>query len=210
MSGEYGETGARRYRKRRRAEQERQTRARITKAAVRLHGTLGPARTTVSGVAREAGVQRATVYRHFPDEASLFAACSAHYWAANPAPDPATWSSILDPEARLRHALREVYAFFRRTEGMLEKTSRDAPLVAAMAAPIAEFRGYLNTVTAAIVAGRQERGKARRRVEAALGHAVSFSTWQSLVRQQGLEDAAAVEMMAALVEAAGGVGPTRG
>jgi AcrR family transcriptional regulator len=210
MSGERSETGARTYRKRRRAEQERRTRERITEAAVRLHGTLGPARTTISGVAREAGVQRATVYRHFPDELSLFAACTAHYWATNPMPDPAAWSAISDSEARLRHALGEMYAFFRRAEGMLEKTSRDAPLVEAMARPVAEFRGYLTGAAAAIIAGRPERGEARRRVQAAVGHAVSFGTWQSLVRQQGLEDAEAVAVMAALVESAGGARPTKG
>jgi AcrR family transcriptional regulator len=210
MSGERNETGARIYRKRRRAEQERQTRERITEAAVRLHGTLGPARTTVSGVAKEAGVQRATVYRHFPDELSLFAACTAHYWATNPMPDPAAWSAISDSEVRLRHALGEMYAFFRRAEGMLEKTSRDAPLVEAMARPVTEFRGYLSAAGAAIIAGRPERGEARRRVQAAVGHAVSFGTWQSLVRQQGLEDAEAVAVMAALVESAGGARPTKG
>jgi AcrR family transcriptional regulator len=210
MSGEHDKTGTRRYRKRRRAEQERQTRERITEAAVRLHGTVGPARTTVSGVAKEAGVQRATVYRHFPDEVSLFAACSAHYWATNPTPDPGAWSSISDPEARLRHALGEMYAFFRRAEGMLEKTSRDAPLVEAMARPVAEFRGYLDAAAAAIFAGRPERGEARRRVQAAVGHAVAFPTWQSLVRQHGLEDFEAVAMMAALVESAGGARPAKG
>ena len=208
MSSEL-KTEARRYRKRRRAEQERQTRERITEAAVRLHGSVGPARTTVSGVAKEAGVQRATVYRHFPDEASLFAACSAHYWAGNPPPDPGAWSSISDPEARLRRALDEMYAFYGRTEGMLEKTSRDAPLVAAMARPVAAFRAYLEAVIATMVAGRPERGQARRRVIAAAGHAVSFPTWQSLVRQQGLDDAEAVAMMAALVESAGGARPRR-
>ena len=210
MSGERGKNGARTYRKRRRAEQERRTRERITEAAVRLHGTVGPARTTVSGVAKEAGVQRATVYRHFPDEVSLFAACSAHYWATNPMPDPGAWSSISDPEARLRHALGEMYAFFRRAEGMLEKTSRDAPLVEAMARPVAEFRGYLDAAAAAIIAGRPERGEARRRVQAAVGHAVTFPTWQSLVRQQGLEDVEAVAMMAALVDSAGGARPAKG
>jgi AcrR family transcriptional regulator len=210
MSGEHGKTGARKYRKRRRAEQERRTRERITEAAVRLHGSLGPARTTVSGVAEEAGVQRATVYRHFPDEVSLFAACTAHYWATNPMPDPGAWSSIADPEARLRHALSEIYAFFRRTEGMLEKTSRDAPLVEAMARSVAEFRGYLDAAAAGIIAGRPERGEARRRVQAVVGHAVSFPTWQSLVRQQGLDDAEAVAVIAALVESAGGARPTKG
>ncbi len=176
---------------------------------MRLHGTVGPARTTVSGVAREAGVQRATVYRHFPDEVSLFAACSAHYWAGNPMPDPVTWSTIAGSGTRLRHALGEMYAFFRRTEGMLEKTNRDAPLIEAMAKPVAEFRRYLDTAAAAIVAGRPERGRARRRVQAAVGHAISFPTWQSLVRQQGLEDAEAVSVMAAMVESAGGARPPR-
>lgn len=207
MSNEPQEPGARKYRKARRAEQERLTRQRITEAAVRLHGSVGPARTTVSGVAKEAGVQRATVYRHFPDERSLFAACSAHYWATNPMPDPSAWSAISDPAARLRHALGGLYEFFRRNEGMLEKTSRDAPLVEAMARPVAEFGGYLNAAAAAIIAGRPERGKARRRVQAGVGHAVSFPTWQSLVRGQGLEQAEAVAMMAALVESAGGARP---
>jgi len=210
MTNERGKTGARKYRKRRRAEQERRTRERITEATVMLHGSVGPARTTVSGVAKEAGVQRATVYRHFPDEVSLFAACTAHYWAANPMPDPVAWSTISGSEARLRYALGEIYAFFRRTEGMLEKTSRDAPLVEAMARPVAEFRGYLNAAAAAIIAGRPERGEARRRVQAAIGHAVSFPTWQSLVRQQGLEEAEAVAVMAALVESAGGARPAKG
>src|SRR5688500_11763071 len=137
-------TETRKYEKRRRAEQEERTRLRITEAAVKLHGTVGPAQTTVSGVAREADVQRATVYRHFPDEASLFAACSAHYWSANPQPDPAVWAAIGDPGERVRTALGELYPFFRRTEGMLEKVRRDAGLVEGMAGPAAAFRAYVD------------------------------------------------------------------
>lgn len=207
MPNESAETTARRYRKRRRAEQELETRERITEAAVKLHGSVGPARTTVSGVAKEAGVQRATVYRHFPDEESLFAACSSHFWAAHPPPDPATWSAIGDPAVRLRTALADLYALYGQTESMLEKTSRDAPLVPAMAAAAGAFRAYLDAAVGAIVAGRPERGRARRRVRAAVGHAISFPTWQSLVRVQGLSDAEAVELMAAAVEAAGGLRP---
>jgi AcrR family transcriptional regulator len=197
------ENTPRRYRKRRRAEQEQRTRERITEAAVRLHGTLGPARTTVSAIAEEAGVQRATVYRHFPDEESLFAACSAHYWAQHPLPDPAQWAAIGDPAERLRTALGELYALFRRTEPMLEKTGRDAPLVEAMAAPASAFRDYLEAVVDTILRARPERGRARRRARAAIGHAVSFATWRSLVREQGLADDEAVVLMAALVESAG-------
>jgi AcrR family transcriptional regulator len=203
MSNEPRRDGSRRYRKRRRAEQERRTRERITEAAVRLHGTVGPSRTTFSGVAREAGVQRATVYRYFPDEATLFDACSAHYLAANPPPDPASWSAVPDPGERLRRALRDLYAFFRRTERMLENISRDAALVESLETSVAQFRAYLEAVATAIVAGRPERGGARRRVQAAVGHAVSFPTWQSLVREQGLNDAEAAALMVALVESAG-------
>ena len=207
MTNESTKTTGRSYRKRRRAEQERQTRERITEAAVKLHGSVGPALTTVSGVAREAGVQRATVYRHFPDEASLFAACSAHYWQAHPLPDPAEWSAISDPAVRLRAALGELYALFGRTEEMLEKTSRDAPLVPAMSAASGAFLAYLELAVDAIVAGRPERGRARRRVRAAVGHAIGFPTWQSLVRRQGLTDAEAIALMAEMVGAAGAVRP---
>ena len=103
-------TRKRAYRKRRRAEQEEETRLRITEAAVDLHGSVGPARTTVSAIAERAGVQRATVYRHFPDEEALFAACSSHWAALNPPPDPAAWAEIADPDERLRRALSELYS----------------------------------------------------------------------------------------------------
>lgn len=203
MANETSDNGSRRYRKRRRAEQERQTRQRIVEAAVKLHGTVGPARTTVSGVAGEAGVQRATVYRHFPDEESLFAACSAHYWQSHPRPDPEAWAAIEDPAERLRAGLGELYGWYGETEEMLDRTGRDIELVPAMQGPAAEFLGYLVGLVAVLDAGRPERGRARERVRAALGHAVTFTTWQSLVRGQGLEEAEAIALMAALVEAAG-------
>jgi AcrR family transcriptional regulator len=193
----------RRYTKRRRAAAEQKTRQRITEAAVELHGTVGPARTTISAIADRAGVQRATVYRHFPDEETLFEACSGHYAAMNPPPDPTPWGAIADPAARLRHALTEIYAFYDRTEAMIENVTRDIPFVPGMAKPVARRRAYLEAAIEAIVSGRPERGHARRRVKAAVGHATSFATWQSLVRQQGVDDSEAVAMMAAMVEASG-------
>src|SRR5688500_7042467 len=175
MANESTKAKERTYRKRVRAEQEEATRERITEAAVKLHGSIGPARTTVSGVAREAGVQRATVYRHFPDEESLFAACSAHFWATHPMPSPEEWSTIADPASRLRQALGELYELYGRTEAMLEKTGRDADRVEAMAKPVAAFRAYLGTVVDTLISGRPERGRPRARVRAAIGHAVAFS-----------------------------------
>src|SRR3954470_17045673 len=116
----------RQYRMKRRAEQEAETRLRITESAVDLHGTLGPANTSVSAVAEHAGVRRSTVYRHFPDERALFGACSAHWAASNPPPDIGRWGSIADPEERLRVALAELYAFYRQARGMLERLLRGA------------------------------------------------------------------------------------
>src|SRR6185437_2775166 len=106
------------YRMTRRAQLEEQTRRRITESTVALHEEVGPAQTSISAIADRAGVRRSTVYRHFPDEASLFAACSSHWRAANPVPEPAGWAAVADPEARLRRALEELYAHYRRTERM--------------------------------------------------------------------------------------------
>jgi AcrR family transcriptional regulator len=200
MSTEVTSAKTRRYRKRLRAEHERRTRQAITEAAVKLHGTVGPARTTVSGVADEAGVQRATVYRHFPDEASLFQACSSHYASQHPPPDPSAWTQIRDPGQRLRRALTDVYRWWDETEDMMSLVIRDAPVVASMSAPVEAGRAYLDELRRTLLRGRRERAKARPRASAAIGHALAFSTWQSLVSEQGLTNAEAVDLMAEMVE----------
>ena len=192
------------YRMRRRAELQEQTRLRITEAAVELHGTVGPARTSVTAVAERAGVERATVYRHFPDERALFLACSGHWRAANPAPDPAAWAAVADPDVRLRQALAELYAYYGRTEQMLANLHRDERVVPMVAELMAGgFRARLGALRDALMHGRDERGRARRDVRAALGHAIAFTTWSSLVRAEGLDDAQAVRLMCGLVAAAG-------
>src|SRR5476651_279515 len=113
------------YRMTRRAESEQQTGLRIVESAVALHETVGPSRTSISAVAAHAGVRRSTVYRHFPDEAALFDACTAHWAAANPPPDLLKWSTIESPDVRLQEALAELYAFYRQTEPMLDNLFRD-------------------------------------------------------------------------------------
>jgi AcrR family transcriptional regulator len=156
----------------------------------------------VSAVAKKAGVQRATVYRHFPDEEALFAACSAHWAALHPPPDATRWAEIADPDERLRTALAELYAWYVGTEQMLENTSRDAPRVPAMAGAVKAFRAFYDIAADALMTGRRERGRRRERVRAAIGHALAFETWRSLVREQGLEADEAVGLMAELVAAA--------
>jgi AcrR family transcriptional regulator len=188
------------YRMSRRAELEEQTRRRITESAVALHEELGPARTPITAVAERAGVRRSTVYRHFPDEEALFAACSSHWRAANPPPDPRTWAAIEDPAERTETALRELYAFYGRTEGMYTSLLRDEPLVPIVQRLLADFYGYLRAIQDVLLTGRRLRGRAARRTQAAIGHALAFPTWRSLTRDQGLTDADAVALMCALVE----------
>lgn len=195
------------YRMTRRAELEEQTRRRITESTVALHEELGPARTSISAVAERAGVRRSTVYRHFPDEETLFAACSSHWRAANPPPDPRAWAAIEDPGKRTETALRELYAFYGRTEGMYTSLLRDEPLVPIIQGLLGDFYGYLRAIQDILMADRKLRGRAARRTRAAIGHALAFPTWRSLTSEQGLGDGDAVALMCALVEGSAAARP---
>jgi AcrR family transcriptional regulator len=194
------------YRMKRRAELEEQTRRRITESAVALHEELGPAQTSISAIADRAGVRRSTVYRHFPDEESLFAACSSHWRAENPPPDPRAWSSIEDPAERTRAALRELYAFYGHTEAMYDSLLRDEPLVPAVQRRLRDFYGYLGSIRDDLAGGRGLRGRRAQYVRAAIGHALAFPTWRSLTREQALGNEDAVELMCRLVEDAASAG----
>jgi AcrR family transcriptional regulator len=186
------------YRMKKRAEAEEATRRRITESAVHLHGTLGPAHTTVSALAEHAGVRRSTVYRHFPDEATLFAACTAHWAAANPVPDIGAWAGIEDPAERVRAALGALYPYYRGTARMIENLIRDEPLSEVVRENFAGYHQYLAAARETLMRGRRSRGRARTRERAAIGHALAFATWRSLALDEGLDDAQAVELMARL------------
>ncbi len=177
------------YEKRRRAESEQETRRRITEATVELHRTVGPARTTISAVAQRAGVQRATVYRHFPEDADLFAACSAHWIALHPYPAPDAWPAIGPARKRTRTALGELYAYYRSVEPLLANVRRDAQLLPALRAAMAGAGRYFAAVED-ILAADWEGDEARRR--AALALALDFATWQTLTARLSDDDAAQV------------------
>ncbi len=190
------------YRKQRRAEQEEETRRRITESAVELHGSLGPARTSIVAIAEHAGVRRSTVYRHFPDEEALFSACSSHWAAENPPPDLERWKAIEEPGERLRTALGELYAYYRNTESMMEKVLRDEARMPVLTQMLGPFRAYLEAARETLMEGRGVAGEDRDLVLAAIGHALSFSTWRSLAREQGLTNFETVGLMRAFAEAA--------
>jgi AcrR family transcriptional regulator len=189
----------RKYDMKRRAKRQEETRRRIVEATVELHETVGMARTTISAIAEKAGVERLTVYRHFPDERALFTACGGHWSAANPPPDPASWTQIADPEERLRSALAEVYVYHRRTEPMMSNVVRDVEvhsLTREMAEPYYQLFEQMRYVLATGWGVENERLPL---LLATLGHALDFQTWRSLVRQQGLDDEQAVEVMMGMV-----------
>lgn len=194
--------GRRPYRMKERARRLEETRLRITEALVDLHRTVGPARTTVTDVARRAGVRRMTVYNHFPTELEMIGACSSHWAAQNPPPDAERWARIEDPEARLMVALDEMYRYYRGAGDMLGKVLRDEPLVP----PLAEIMGQvwwpmIDAMVSTLAAGRRLRGSRRTEVEAALRLAIDFWTWRTLTRS-GLTDERAAEIAARMVEAA--------
>jgi AcrR family transcriptional regulator len=189
----------RKYEMKRRARRQEETRQRITEAAVELHQALGPANTTISAIAERAGVQRLTVYRHFPDERALLSACSSHYEAANPPPDADLWTAIPDPEKRLRRALAETYAYHRRTEPMMTKVLRDAQIHAPTFEVTVRYLQHWDRARYALVTGWGAEDQRLKRLLAALGHALDFWTWRSLVHEQGLTDEEAIELMVGMV-----------
>jgi AcrR family transcriptional regulator len=189
----------RKYEQRLRAERQDETRRRITEATATLHQEIGPAQTTISAIAERAGVERLTVYRHFPDEGELLQACQQHFRAQHPLPDPALWADIGDPAERLRIALVALYAYYRDTEAMTANILRDAPLVPGLAAILAGRNAYFAALHAALASEWNVAGKAQEMLSAAIGHTLDFETWRSLARRQRLSDEQAVALMLQLV-----------
>jgi AcrR family transcriptional regulator len=194
------EISKRPYRLKKRAEAMSDTRQRITEAAMELHGTLGPARTTVSAVAERAGVQRHTVYRHFPTDDDLFAACSAHFDELHPWPDTETWRREADPPRRLELALGELYEFYATTAGMWANILRDAELVPAIPRALAPFERQLDEMAELLASGWGARGARRALLKAAIRHAIDLRTWQSLVERSGMTASEGARLMRALAE----------
>ena len=187
----------REYRKNKRADKEEETRQRIVEAAVALHQAVGADAATVTASAERAGVGRVTLYRHFPDERTLYSACTGHYFRQNPPPDPQPWAKIADPDQRARTALAELYAFYGRTEKMLWRAEHDAATYPVLAELMQPFIQYLDGVRDLLLAGRGEADDPR--IRAAAGHAVAFSTWHSLARGQALADDDVIALILRLI-----------
>ncbi len=179
-------TAKRHYVLRARADQVAETRERIIAAIMELHQEIGPRKTTVSAIADRAGVERLTVYRHFQDEASMFAACSHRYLELNPPPNPAAWAGETEPVDKTRRGLAELYAFFSRTSPMFEKVYRDVGEYAALKGIMDQFDSHLRNL-ADDLAAAWPRDKAAERRRVILRHATKFATWQSFAAE-GIDD----------------------
>ena len=183
------------YRMGRRAEQVDQTRRRIIEAAVRLHTSVGPAGTTISLLAEEAGVTRVTVYQHFGDADELFAACTAHWMGQHPPPDPGSWRTASTVEDRARLAIGELYAWYGRNGDDLYPINRDVASIPPLARAARAAHEQLRIDAVVGSTGRKV-------LRAAVAHALSFWTWHSLVVEQGVRRSDAVDLAATFVKAA--------
>jgi AcrR family transcriptional regulator len=197
------------YELKKRAERQQETRRRIVEAAMALHGELGPARTSISAIAERAGVQRHTVYSHFPEELELLRACSGLDLERTPPPDPELFAQVEAGPDRLRAGLAALYAYYARHEPMLANVLRDLEVDETTRQVAYErlgpFEARLHEVLADGLPGS----------DAALGVVTSFWSWRTL-RDHGLDRAAAAETAATMVLGAvrggssGGSTPARG
>ena len=190
---------ARTYTLKQRAENQIATRRKIVEAAVDLHTTVGPAHTTDLAIAERAGVTRRTFYRHFPDEVSLFHACTSHVLEKWPGPNSSAWRQITKPEERLATALRDLYAFYRTAGPGLAVIQRDSSLLRPGLIPRPGRADLMRDLNNVLVDGWRAQGRRRHLIRGAITHATSVATWHSLVVQQKLSAEEAVRLLAAMV-----------
>ncbi|CAN5843864.1 hypothetical protein BH23GEM8_BH23GEM8_10770 [soil metagenome] len=189
------------YTLRERALQQDKTRKRIVEATAALHAEIGPAATTVSAIAERAGVQRLTVYRHFPDDAVLFQACGALFDERVPAPDPALWNRVEDPAERVRTALTALYRYYEAGAPMMAHVLRDAERVPVLQDVLESTARYMTTMAADLAAGWHVGPESRMLFDAALTLSLDFWSWRSLA-DSGVASADAASLMTRVLEAA--------
>lgn len=181
------------YRMNRRATSQEETRQKIVEATMRLHEEVGPRNTTISAIAERAGVQRLTVYRHFPDDTAVFQACTSHWLELNPPPDPAGWAEIEDPLERFRAAVASFYAYFSHTRRMWTVSFRDVAEVPALQQPMADVAAFLGGV-AADLASAFGKAADKDHIAPTIRHALHFLTWAEL-EEQGLPNDRKIDLV---------------
>lgn len=189
----------RKYNKSLRAEQQGETRERIIEALMELHEELGPANTSIKAIAEKAGVQRLTVYRHFPDEMSMFQACTSQWFELHPPPSIGEWAELENASERSVTALLAFYRYYRRTEKMWNVSYRDLDKVEALRGPMSQFEAYLDQVCDDLVKAWKQTRNTKKLLQVTLRHALRFSTWQSL-KNAKLKDENIMELVITWLE----------
>lgn len=189
----------RKYELKKRAERQAETRQRILEAAIHLHETVGAHGATISAIAQQAGVERLTVYRHFPDERSLVSACTSHYFAQHPPPDTEQWRKIVEAELCLRTALAEIYIYYRQTEAMMDSIYRNVAVVPLLQELLEPFFMKWDAVTDMLVGKFTADKDQSTLLRPVIALAIHFQTWRTLIHEQGLEDDQAVEVMVKMI-----------
>ncbi len=174
----------RKYTNTRRAEQQEQTRERIVGAVMALHEKLGPANTSIKAIAEKAGVQRLTVYRYFPDDDSLFQACTSEWFKLHPPPDITEWADIEDAGRHSTAVLLAFYRYYRKTEKMWKGAYRDVEEIKALKKPMGMFEGYLDQVRDEMLKRWKAKGKRKQQLSTTLRHCLRFTSWESLKREK--------------------------
>jgi AcrR family transcriptional regulator len=177
------EMAKRQYKMRQRAEEQERTRQTIVEATAELHGSVGPKNTSISAIAKKAGVQRLTVYRHFPTEEALFHACTSHWLSENPPPAIEAWAGEETASGRTRRALGAIYDYYQQTNAMWRLSYRDLDQVPALRAPMEAFHDYLGEIRDDLLSFWQPKGRKSPALRATIWHALTFTTWASLAEQ---------------------------
>jgi AcrR family transcriptional regulator len=171
-----------------------ETRQRIVEAIVALHEEVGPRNTTIKGIAERAGVERLTVYRHFPDDKALYEACASCWLERHPPPDPAKWVERVEAEEVTREAFEAINGYYRKGAPMLKQIYRDVGDIPELAAASSGFQGYLDAIATDLENRWLEEGKScREEIRSTIVHCLDFTTWESLERC-GLSDTGKSEL----------------
>lgn len=184
----------RKYKQNTRAEQAQETREKIVAAAVKLHEALGPANTSIKAIAETAGVQRLTVYRHFPDDVSLFEACTSHWFGLHPPPPVADVDDPIDPQRQTEKTLLALYCYYRETERMWFVALHDVEELEALRGPMDMAEGYFDSMRDELLNAWKPKAAIKKQLSMTLRHCLRFSTWRSF-KAEKLSDKKIVELV---------------
>lgn len=187
------------YKMSERAKSQAETRQKIVEATMHLHEEIGPRNTSISAIAERAGVQRLTVYRHFPDETAVFQACTSHWLSLNPPPDPADWAEISEPVEKFRTAVAALYDYYSRTRAMWTVSFRDVSEVPALQQPMADVAAFLGSIADDLIAAFGDAADTDH-IGPTIRHVLHFPTWTDL-EDQGLTNTQKLDLVTAWLQA---------